>query len=69
LEARAGGAVHRIVGFLYTLGRLLPVKRFTGWRWNGEASLISKKEQPSSIQTMGLPIWQCPYEEGNGIEN
>jgi len=41
MKARAGGAVHRFVGFLYTLAKLVPVARFTGWRCNGAECLIS----------------------------
>jgi len=41
MKARAGGAVHRFVGFLYTLAKLVPVARFTGWHCNGAECLIS----------------------------
>jgi hypothetical protein len=47
MKARAGGAVHRFVGFLYTLAKLVPVERFTGRRWNGAECLIPAREQPT----------------------
>ena len=41
MEARAGGAVPRFVGFLYTLAKLVPVERFTGRHCNGAECLSS----------------------------
>ena len=35
MEARAGGAIPRFVGFVYTLAKIGPAESFTGRRWNG----------------------------------